>query len=237
MYKIPRGGESNTNIRVEWIYNHITEWERVHSLILDISLDGLNLCQGKNKCMWNKVCRVTVIRASTWTRNRWIGYPWQQHLWIPQLQGRTCSRSGTGSRIPSVALRDDRRHQKQVVHMWNRTKPTQQPVQSHREDRPVEDSCTRSYPHVRHRGRGVKELADDVGGGSNAEEDGANDLLPPGQQQHGILPPATPSACFVPLDQANGSVALLSVDVAVGEGVAIVWKERVKKGCCDCSSS
>lgn len=75
----------------------------------------------------------------------------------------------------------------------------------------------------------MKELADDVGGGSNAEEDGANDLLPPGQQQHGILPPATPASCFIPLDQANGSVALLSVDVAVGEVVAIVWEDRVKK--------
>lgn len=98
-----------------------------------------------------------------------------------------------------------------------------------------------SYPHVRHRGRGVKELADDVGGGSNAEEDGADDLLPPGQQQHGILPPATPSSRFIPLDQANGSVALLSVDVAVGEVVAIVWKERErgreKKSCSGCSSS
>lgn len=81
----------------------------------------------------------------------------------------------------------------------------------------------------------MKELADDVGGGSNAEEDGANDLLPPGQQQHGILPPATSSSCFIPLDQANRSVALLSVDVAVGEVVAIVWKES-KKSFSDCSS-
>lgn len=103
------------------------------------------------------------------------------------------------------------------------------PMQSHPEDRPVEDSCARSYPHVRHGGRGVEELADDVGGGGDAEEDGADDLLPPGQQQHGILPPATPTSCFIPLDQANGSVALLPVDVAVGEVVAVVWKERVKK--------
>lgn len=75
----------------------------------------------------------------------------------------------------------------------------------------------------------MEELADDVGGGSDAEEDGADDLLPPGQQQHGVLPPAAPSSCLIPLDQANGSVALLSVDVAVGEVVAVVWNERVNK--------
>lgn len=37
----------------------------------------------------------------------------------------------------------------------------------------------------------MEELADDVGGGNNAEDDGAEDLLPPGQQQHGVLSPAT----------------------------------------------
>lgn len=80
----------------------------------------------------------------------------------------------------------------------------------------------RSYPHVRHRGRGVKELADDVGGGGDAEEDGADDLLPPGQQQHGILPPATRPPRFTPLYQANSRVALLSVQVGIGEVVAVV---------------
>lgn len=74
----------------------------------------------------------------------------------------------------------------------------------------------------------MKELADDVGGGGNAEEDGSDDLLPPGQQQHGILPPATRSPSFTPLYQAKRSVPLLPVEVAVGEVVAIVWKEPAK---------
>lgn len=75
----------------------------------------------------------------------------------------------------------------------------------------------------------MKELADNVSGGSDAEEDGADDLLPPGQQQHGILPPAAASSRFAPLDQANRSVTLLSVHVAVGEVVAVVWKERANQ--------
>lgn len=82
----------------------------------------------------------------------------------------------------------------------------------------------------------MKELADNVSGGSDAEEDGADDLLPPGQQQHGILPPATASSRFAPLYQANRSVTLLSVDVAVGEVVAIVWKERANQRRSDGSS-
>lgn len=82
----------------------------------------------------------------------------------------------------------------------------------------------------------MKELADNVSGGGDAEEDGADDLLPPGQQQHGILPPATASSRFVPLYQANSSVTLLSVDVAVGEVVAVVWKERANQRRCDGSS-
>lgn len=42
--------------------------------------------------------------------------------------------------------------------------------------------CLRSYPHVGHRSMWVEELADDVGGGCNAEDDGTQDLLPPGEQ-------------------------------------------------------
>lgn len=106
------------------------------------------------------------------------------------------------------------------------TEPTQE-INSitNGEGRPEEDTSAQrlgSYPHVGHGGGGVKELADDVGGGSNAEEDGANDLLPPGQQQHGVLPPAAPPSCFIRLYQANRSVPLLSVEVAVGEVVAVV---------------
>lgn len=74
----------------------------------------------------------------------------------------------------------------------------------------------------------MKELADDVGGGCDAEEDGPDDLLPPGQQQHGILPPATGSPGFIPLYQADRRVPLLSVEVAVGEVVAIVCKEAAE---------
>lgn len=82
---------------------------------------------------------------------------------------------------------------------------------------------TRSYPDVRGGGGGVKELADDVGGGGDAEEDGADDLLPPGQQQHRILPAAARRARFAPLDQADRRlVALLPVEAAVGEAVAVV---------------
>lgn len=82
----------------------------------------------------------------------------------------------------------------------------------------------------------MKEFADNVSGGSDAEKDGADDLLPPGQQQHGILPPATASSRFVPLYQANRRVMLLSVDVAVGEVVAVVWKERANQRRSDGSS-
>lgn len=90
------------------------------------------------------------------------------------------------------------------------------------------------HPDVRRRGGGVEELADDVGGGGDAEDDGADDLLPPGQQQDGILPPAAAPSSLAPLDQANGGVAPLPVAVAVGEGVAVVWKEpaRTQASCC-----
>lgn len=33
----------------------------------------------------------------------------------------------------------------------------------------------------------MEELADDVGGGSDAEDDGAQDLFPPRQEQHGVF--------------------------------------------------
>lgn len=91
-------------------------------------------------------------------------------------------------------------------------------------------SCCRwslwSYPHVGHRGRGVEELADDVGGGGDAEDDGTEDLLPPGQQQHRVLSPATLTPCPISLYQANSSVTFLPVTLAVGEVVAVVYREE-----------
>lgn len=42
------------------------------------------------------------------------------------------------------------------------------------------------YPHICC--GWVEELADDVGGGSDAEDDGAQNLFPPRQQQHRVLP-------------------------------------------------
>lgn len=86
--------------------------------------------------------------------------------------------------------------------------------------------CLRSYPHIGHRGGGVEELADDVGGGGDAEDDGAEDLLPPGQQQHGVLSPATLTSRSVSLYQAHGTVTFLPVTLAVGEVVAVVYREE-----------
>ena len=68
----------------------------------------------------------------------------------------------------------------------------------------------------------MEELADNVGGGSDAEDDGAEDLLPPGQQQHRVLSPAFLRSCTILLNQADSSVAFLPVELAVGEVVAIV---------------
>lgn len=33
----------------------------------------------------------------------------------------------------------------------------------------------------------MEELADDIGGGSDAEDDGTQNLFPPGQEQHGVF--------------------------------------------------
>lgn len=68
----------------------------------------------------------------------------------------------------------------------------------------------------------MEELPDDIGGGGNTEDDGAEDLLPPGQQQHGVLSPATRLSCPVGLYQADGIVTFLPVMFTVGEVVAIV---------------
>lgn len=74
----------------------------------------------------------------------------------------------------------------------------------------------------------MEELADDVGGGSDAEDDGAEDLLPPGQQQHGVLSPAALTSCPVSLYQADRTVTFPPVELAVGE-VAVVYREETQK--------
>lgn len=71
----------------------------------------------------------------------------------------------------------------------------------------------------------MKELADDVGGGGDAEDDGAEDLLPPGQQQHRVFSPAVLRGGLVPSNQADGAVAFLPVAFAVGEEVPVVCRE------------
>lgn len=72
----------------------------------------------------------------------------------------------------------------------------------------------------------MEELPDDVGGGGDAEHNGSEDLLPPGQQQHGVLPPAALSSFPVSLYQADRSAALLPVTLAVGEVVPVVCGEE-----------
>lgn len=71
----------------------------------------------------------------------------------------------------------------------------------------------------------MKELADNVGGGGDAEDDGSEDLLPPGQEQHRVFPPAVLGGGFISSDQADGAVPFLPVAFAVGEVVAVVCKE------------
>lgn len=73
----------------------------------------------------------------------------------------------------------------------------------------------------------MEELADDVGGGGDAENDGAEDFLPPGQQQHGVLSPASLATRPVSLYQAHGAVT--PVAPAVGEVVAVVCRGDKKK--------
>lgn len=84
--------------------------------------------------------------------------------------------------------------------------------------------CLRSYPDVGHRSMWVEELADDVGGGCDAEDDGAQDLLPPGQQQYGVLLPATLIFGAVSLYEADSGVTLFTL--AIGEVVAVVYREE-----------
>lgn len=83
-----------------------------------------------------------------------------------------------------------------------------------------------SYPDVGHRGRRVEEPADDVGGGSDAEDDGAEDFLPPGQQQHRVLPPAVVRARLISLYQTDGTFTFLPVILAVGEVVTVVCGDK-----------
>ena len=70
----------------------------------------------------------------------------------------------------------------------------------------------------------MEELADDVGGGHDAEDDGADDLLPPRQQQHRVLPPAALTPDHVSVYQAHRAVTLLPVTLAIGEVVAVVCR-------------
>ena len=91
---------------------------------------------------------------------------------------------------------------------------------------PVAAGCFRSYPHIGHRSRRVEELADDVSGGGDTEDDGPKNLLPPGQQQHGVLSPATVSARLVWLYQADGALAFLPVTLAEGEVIAVVYSKK-----------
>lgn len=72
----------------------------------------------------------------------------------------------------------------------------------------------------------MEELPDDVGGGGDAEHNGSEDLLPPGQQQHRVLPPATLTSFPVSLYQADCSAALLPVTLAVREVVPVVCGEE-----------
>lgn len=75
----------------------------------------------------------------------------------------------------------------------------------------------------------MEELADDVGSGSDAEDDGAEDLLPPWQQQHWVLSPATVSPCPISLYQAYGAVTFLPVTLGVGEVVTVIYRGEKQK--------
>lgn len=72
----------------------------------------------------------------------------------------------------------------------------------------------------------MEELADDVGGRGDAEDDGAEDFLPPGQQQHRVLSPTTLSSRPISLYQAYSTVTFPSVTLTVGEVVAVVYREE-----------
>lgn len=72
----------------------------------------------------------------------------------------------------------------------------------------------------------MEELAYDVGGGGDAEDDGAQDLLPPGQEQHGVFVPAAGGLRPASFDHAHRAVPLLPVALAVGEVVAVVYGRK-----------
>lgn len=80
----------------------------------------------------------------------------------------------------------------------------------------------------------MEELANNVGGGNNAEYDGAQDLLPPGQQEHWVLLPAptatgiTAATVATPLNEADSRVTFLAQPLPVGEVVAVVWRNGPK---------
>ena len=82
-----------------------------------------------------------------------------------------------------------------------------------------------SYPGLC--GGRVEKLADDVCGGGDAEDDGAHDLFPPGQQQHRVLPPARPP--LTPSRQyPHRHLSPLTVPRAV-RVITIVWRERERE--------
>lgn len=70
----------------------------------------------------------------------------------------------------------------------------------------------------------MEELANDVGGCSDAEDDGAEDLLPPWQQQHWVLPPAAVGPDPLSFGQTHGAVTFPPVLLAVGEVVTVVYR-------------
>lgn len=74
----------------------------------------------------------------------------------------------------------------------------------------------------------MEELADDVGGGGDAEDDSAEDFLPPGQQQHRVLSPATVSPRSISRNQAHSTATFPSIALAIGKVVAIVCGEEGK---------
>lgn len=77
----------------------------------------------------------------------------------------------------------------------------------------------------------MEELANNIGGGNNAEYNGAQDLLPPGQQEHRVLLSAptgtaiTGAILATPLDEADSRVTFLAQLLSIGEVVAIVYRD------------
>lgn len=83
----------------------------------------------------------------------------------------------------------------------------------------------------------MEEPADHVGGGSDAENNGAKDFLPPGQQQHWVLPPPVVRSRLVSLYQTNGTFSFLPVILAVGKVVTVVCDEKMGDGSQSCINS